>query len=193
MSRRRSISRLAAGAALGLSALAYGMQVGAQSPDGEAQIKAAFVYNFLKFVEWPPHVFERPNDSLVVAIVGGGAMAEATTRFLAAKQVGERPVAVRPIKWDKPLTGVHAVVVTETDGKRVRRVLETAALGTILTIGEGADFASTGGVIALVIEDRKVRFDVDIDAATANGVKVSSKLLALTRVVHSDKSKGDRQ
>ena len=111
---------------------------------------------------------------------------------LAAKQVGERHVITRQVKWDRPLAGVNAVVVTETDQKKVRRVLQSAALGAILSIGEGAAFASSGGVIALVIEDRKVRFDIDVDVANAAGLKVSSKLLALTRVIHSDKAKGER-
>jgi hypothetical protein len=176
-----------------LASLVVGVRVQAQAPDGEAQIKAAFVYNFLKFVEWPAEAFEHPNDSLVVAILGDGPTAEAARRFLAAKEVGERKLVIRQVKWDKPLVGVHAVVVTETDVKKLRRTLEAASLGHILTIGEGAAFASTGGVIAMVIEDRRVRFDIDLDAANAAGLKVSSKLLALTRVVHSDKiNNGER-
>lgn len=188
MSRRRCISSLT----LALAALVGGVPARAQAPDGEAQIKAAYVYNFLKFVEWPVESFERPNDPLVVGIVGDGPMADATERLLSLQQVGERPVVVRHVKWDKPLAGVHAVVVTETDVKKLRRVLEAASLGHILSIGEGAAFASTGGVIGLVIEGRKVRFDIDLDVANTTGLKVSSKLLALTRVVHSDKLKGDR-
>jgi uncharacterized protein DUF4154 len=175
-----------------LASLVVAARVQAQAPGAEAQIKAAFVYNFLKFVEWPADSFERPDDPLVVAIVGDGPLADAPDRLLTMQQVGERPVVVRHVKWDKPLAGVHAIVVTETDVKKLRRVLEAASLGHILSIGEGAAFASTGGVIGLVIEGRKVRFDIDLDVANTTGLKVSSKLLALTRVVHSDKINGDR-
>ncbi|MBC7894311.1 MAG: YfiR family protein [Cytophagaceae bacterium] len=189
MSRRRCISSLTL-ALVGL--LAAGRAGAQQVLDGEAQIKAAFVYNFLKFVEWPPLSPEHDGDSLVVAIVGGGALAEATELFLAEKHVGERRVVVRQVKWDKPLTGVNAVLVTETDAKRVHHILSTTVSGAILSIGEGEAFASTGGVIALVIQDRRVRFDIDIGAASASGLRISSKLLALTRVIHPDKAKGPR-
>jgi hypothetical protein len=159
--------------------------VQAQTSPDEAQIKAAFVYNFLKFVEWPAESFHGPQDPFVVGIVGEGDTADATERFLGAKQVGPRPIVVRRLKWDQALTGVHAIFVAEHDSKRVRRVLEAAAAVSALSIGEGEDFTERGGVIGLLIDDRKVRFDVDTDAAQAAGLRISSKLLALTRVVHS--------
>lgn len=184
VSRRRSASRIA-NVAFVLTALVAGARLQAQTSPDAAQIKAAFVYNFLKFVDWPAEAFHSPQDPFVVAIVGDGDTADATERFLGAKQVGARPIIVRRLKWDQSLTGVHAVFIAERDTKRLRHVLETAATASALTIGEGEDFAEHGGVIGLVIDDRKVRFDIDTDAAQAAGLRVSSKLLALTRVVHS--------
>jgi outer membrane receptor for ferrienterochelin and colicins len=162
----------------------------AQGAGEEAEIKAAFVYNFLKFVEWPADAFQRAEEPLVVAIVGVGPTAEATARFLAPKQVGGRQLIVRRVGWDEPLTGVHAVFVTESDARKLRRILEAASSRSILSIGEGASFASSGGLIGLVIEERKVRFDIDMAVADATRLKVSSKLLALTRIVHP--ARGDR-
>ena len=170
-------------------ALAFSIDGNAQAPADEAQIKAAFVYNFLKFVEWPAQVFQRPDEPLVVGIVGEGPMAEAAERLLAAKLVGAHRLMVRQVNWDEPLSGVHAVLVTERDSKKIRHVLDGVSSRPILSIGEGEEFASSGGVIGLVIEERKVRFDIDMDVAEAAGLKVSSKLLALTRIVHSKKTK----
>jgi iron complex outermembrane receptor protein len=188
--RRRSISRMA----LVSAALLVGAYVDGQTPRDESQIKAAFVYNFLKFVEWPAEVFHRPDEPLVVAIVGEGPTAEATEQFLATKQVGGRRILVRRVGWEEPLAGVHAVFVTEGDAKKLRYVLAAASARPILSIGEGESFASSGGLIGLVIEQRKVRFDIDMAVAEATGLKVSSKLLALTRVVHPAKDKmGDRR
>jgi hypothetical protein len=172
-------------AAFVLMALFVGERAQAQSPSGEAQIKAAFVYNFLKFVDWPADAFPGPQDPFVVGIVGEGDTADATERFLGAKQVGVRAIVVRRLKWDQSFAGVHAVFIAERDAKRLRRVLEAAAAVSALSIGEGEDFAERGGMIGLLIDDRKVRFDIDTDAAQAAGLRVSSKLLALTRVVHS--------
>jgi hypothetical protein len=180
--------------ALASAALLVVASVDAQSPREESQIKAAFVYNFLKFVEWPAETFPRPDAPLVVALVGDGPTADATERFLATKQIGERRIVVRRAGWDEPLTGVHAVFVTEGDGRKLRRVLAAASSMAILSIGEGEDFASSGGIIGLVIEEKKVRFDIDMAVAQATGLKVSSKLLALTRVVHPAKDRiGDRR
>lgn len=166
-----------------------GTRAGAQAPADEAQIKAAFVFNFLKFVDWPVDSFHGQQDPFIIAIVGEGDTADATERFLTAKQIGTRPIVVRRIKWDQSLAGVHAVFVADHDAKRLRHVFEAAAAGSVLSIGEGEDFAAHGGVIGLLIDDRKVRFDIDTDAAQAAGLKVSSKLLALTRIVHSAASR----
>jgi hypothetical protein len=181
-------------ALMAAAVLLVGANVDAQTPREEPQIKAAFVYNFLKFVEWPAEVFHRPEEPLVVAIVGEGPTAEATEQFLATKQVGERRILVRRVGWDDSLAGVHAVFVTEGDAKKLRHILAAASAKPILSIGEGESFASSGGLIGLVIEQRKVRFDIDMAVANATGLKVSSKLLALTRVVHPAKDRmGDHR
>ena len=184
MSRRRSASRLAA-AALGLALRAAAAGGEAQTSNDEAQVKAAFVYNFLKFVEWPAGAFQGPVDALVVAVVGDGPSADATAQFLAGKQIGPRSVVVRRVESDAPIAGAHAVFVAEKDARRVRSILDAAAAAPILSIGEGAEFAADGGVIALVVEQRRVRFDINAGAAARTGLKISSKLLALTRVVYS--------
>jgi hypothetical protein len=161
----------------------------AQAPAGEAEVKAAFVYNFLKFVEWPPTSFRSPEEPLVVALVGDSATADATKRFLASKQIAGRRLVVRHLAWDDSLAGVHAVLVADADEARWRRIFAAASEAGVLSIGEGEAFAATGGVIALVIEERKVRFDIDMEVVRSSRLKISSKLLALTRVVRNDRDR----
>lgn len=188
VSRRRSISdRLARCAVLLLALVLLGSPVRAQGLAGEAQIKAAFVYNFLKFVEWPRDETARLSDPLVVVIVGDGPTAEAVEEFLATKRVGDHAITIRRLAWDQPLVGVQAAFVSEDDPRRLHRVLAAATSAGVLSIGEGEAFASNGGVIALLLVDRKVRFDIDVDAATAARLRVSSKLLALGHVVRSSR------
>jgi hypothetical protein len=182
VSRRHCISSV--GVLLAAACLAS--RTGAQATDDdEAQVKAAFVYNFLKFVEWPATAFHGPQGAFVVVIVGDSRTADAAERFLAAKQLGDRPVVVRRAAWDQSLAGAHAVFVAERDGRKLRRVLDAAAAGSVLSIGDADDFTSHGGVIGLVIDNRRVRFDIDTSAARSAGLFISSKLLALTRVVRS--------
>jgi hypothetical protein len=184
VSRRRYTIKLAY-IAFVLTALFAGSRLQAQTSSDEAQVKAAFVYNFLKFVDWPPDAFRGPQDSFVVGIVGEGDVADATERFLAGKQLGARPIVVRRLRWDQSFAGVHAVFIAERDAKRLHHVFVSAAAASTLSIGEGEDFATHGGVIGLLIDGSKVRFDIDTDAAQVAGLHVSSKLLALTRVIHS--------
>ena len=175
-------------AALVFALLAFGVRAQAQVPADEAQIKAAFVYNFLKFVDWPEAAAHRADEPVVVAIVGEGTTAEAVATFLAARHVGDRPIVIRRLLWDQSLAGVNAVFVSEGDPKKLRRLLDAAATAAVLSIGESPNFASRGGVIGLLVEERRVRFDIDTDAADAAGLHVSSKLLALCRVIRSAKN-----
>jgi hypothetical protein len=165
--------------------LLVGAKAEAQTVTDESQVKAMFVYNFLKFVEWPVRVSDAAKDPFVVFVIGEGPTADAAEHLLESKTIGDRPVIVRRVRWDQPLAGARAAFVIERDAKKLRRILDAAAAAGVLTIGEGETFAADGGVIGLFVESRKVRFDVDTTAAQNAGLRISSKLLALTRVVRS--------
>jgi hypothetical protein len=180
VSGRRSITRRL----FLLVTLLFGVRAGAQSPMNESQVKAMFVYNFLKFVEWPADS-HRTSDPFIVLIIGDGPTADATEQFLESKTIGDQKVSVRRTRWDQSLQGARAAFVVESDGKRLHHILDAAATAGVLTIGEGETFTTRGGVIALLVEDRKVRFDVDTTAAQVARLRVSSKLLALTHAVRS--------
>jgi hypothetical protein len=188
VSGRRSITRRF----LLLATLLAGVRAGAQTPMSESQVKAMFVYNFLKFVEWPAES-RRPGVPFVVLIIGDGPTADATEQFLESKTIGEQKIFVRRTRWDQSLEGARAVFVLESDGKRLHRILDAAASASVLTIGEGEGFTTRGGVISLLVEDRKVRFDVDTTAAQVAGLRVSSKLLALTHAVRSSTDRSGSQ
>jgi hypothetical protein len=176
-----------------LAGLLLGMRLEAQAPMGESQVKAMFVYNFLKFVEWPADASIGARDPFVVLIIGEGATADAAEHFLESKTIGDRLLVVRRSRWDQSLAGVRAAFVVERDARKLHRVLDAAAAAGVLTIGEGDDFTASGGVIGLLVEDRKVRFDVDTSAAQSAGLRVSSKLLALTRNVRSSSDRTGAQ
>jgi len=188
VSGRRSITKRF----LILAALLFGVRAEAQSPMNESQVKAMFVYNFLKFVEWPAESHEA-GDPFVVLIIGEGPTADATEQFLESKTIGDQKVRVRRARWDQPVDGARAAFVVEPDGKRLHRILDAARSAGVLTIGEGEGFTTRGGVIALLVEDRRVRFDVDTTAAAVAGLRVSSKLLALTHAVRSSADRSGSQ
>jgi hypothetical protein len=161
----------------------------AQTPMGESAVKAMFVYNFLKFVEWPSSAAPATGEAFVVCIIGEGETPDAVQHFLESKAIGDQRLVVRRARWDESLAGARAVFVLERDSKKLRHILDEAAAAGVLSIGEGDGFASRGGVIGLLVEDRKVRFDVDTSAAQNARLRVSSKLLALSRTVLSSASR----
>ena len=160
-----------------------GSSASAQKPASEAQVKAAFVYNFLKFVEWPAGAFAGPQDSLVVGIIGTSPTAEAAAVFLAGKGVNARPIAVRRMPLNAPVLGVHAIFVGDPRANTQPQMLYEAASTNVLSIGEETGFASRGGVIGLLVEDQKVRFEINPEAADSARLRISSKLLALAKLV----------
>ena len=159
----------------------------AQAPASESQVKAAFVYNFLKFVEWPAGAFASAQDSLVVGIVGTSPTAEAAAVFLAGKGVHTRPIAVRRLPPDAPIIGVHAIFVGELRDSTDPQMLLEAASTNVLSIGEARGFATRGGVIGLLVEDQRVRFEINPEAADSAQLRISSKLLALAKLVRGTK------
>jgi hypothetical protein len=157
----------------------------AQAPADEAQVKAAFVFNFLKFIDWPADAFVSPRDSLIVGIVGKTPTAEAVASLLDGKQVNSRALAIRRFGEDESIVGVHAVFIGDSNQTRAQRILDATETATVLSIGEGNGFATRGGTIGLLVEAQRVRFEINTDVAQAARLKISSKLLALAKVVHS--------
>lgn len=178
----RALRRLIVGAVALASLTTDGI---AQTTSTEAEVKAAFVYNFLKFVDWPLDALPKPDQPFSIAIVGEGAVADAAESLLKGKRISVYPLVVVRVKAGEPLSDVQAVFVTGADPEKALRTLATKSNASILTIGDDAEFATRGGVIGLYVEDRRVRFEVNTDAADATGLRVSSRLLALARLVRS--------
>jgi hypothetical protein len=173
--------------------LLFGVRAEAQTAMGESQVKAMFVYNFLKFVEWPADTSLGARDPFVVVIIGEGPTADAAEHYLETRAIGDRPLSVHRIRWDQSLAGARAAFVLEQDAKKLHHVLDAAAAAGVLTIGEGDSFTTSGGVIGLLVENRKLRFDVDTSAAQLAGLRVSSKILALSRNVRTSMDRSGSQ
>jgi len=94
-----------------------------------------------------------------------------------------RPVQIRHVRNDKEVGGCHVLYISSSERKQVVQILSTAAGSNILTVGEITQFAARGGMVQFGLEDKEVRFDVNLDAALRAGLKISSRLLVLARVV----------
>ncbi len=161
------------------------------STDLEYQVKVAFLYNFAKFVEWPPHLFGDPAAPFTLGILGNDPFCEALERTLQGKSVNGRSIAVRRLRAAEPIHGVQILFISPSVGRDLPRVLAALKGVPVLTVGDRDRFAREGGIINFRIEENKVRFEINLDAAERAGLKVSSKLLTVAHVIREPKGRSD--
>jgi hypothetical protein len=150
---------------------------------GEYELKAAILYNLTRFVEWPPAAYSNPQAPTVLCILGRDPFGESLSSMVSKQNSNGRPVQIRHIPNDKEVGGCHVLYISSSERKQIAQILSTAARSNILTVGEIAQFAARGGMVQFGLEDKEVRFDVNLDAALRAGLKISSRLLVLARVV----------
>jgi hypothetical protein len=161
----------------GLPALCLNGQ-GAEYP-----VKLAFLYNFTKFVEWPPDSYRDPGAPLAICIVGRDPFSQDIERDLRTRAVGKHPVALVTLKLSDTLRGCHMVFIPATENGQADKIVKDLKGSSTLTVGETEGFAELGGIINLTVEGNKVHFEVNQFAAQRASLKISSKLLSLAKIV----------
>lgn len=172
--------------ALALFAVAALARAG-ELPPSEYEVKAVFLYNFAKFVEWPAEAFRGAGAPFVICVVGDdpfGELLENTTR---GERVNGHEIAIRRFNSEDGLRGCHIVFVSTSERKRLTRVFDAVKGSATLTVGETEDFARQGGVIDFVKERYRIGFEINVAAAERAQLKISSKLLSLARIVGSSR------
>lgn len=151
----------------------------------EYQVKAAFLYNFAKFVEWPPGTFGKFNEPIGICIAGSNPFGSTLEDMVQGKKVGERAFAIRQLV-DAPAPGrCQILFIGNTEGKRTRALIEALKGSGVLTVGESSDFTALGGIITFRLEGQRVRIQVALEAADHAHLRISSKLLSLAQIVRA--------
>ena len=151
----------------------------------EYEVKAAFLYNFAKFVEWPDNAFAAADAPIVFCIVGSNPFDGGLERVISDRMAHGRRILVQENAEPTP-AACNLVFVPGTEDARVARVVQTAQAAhgaPVLTVGESQAFNDAGGMIRLVVEEGGVRFDINVAIAERAGLKFSSQLLKLARKV----------
>ena len=156
--------------------------------DTEYRVKLAFLYNFAQFVQWPPKAFDSPNAPLMICIAGQDPFDRSIEQELRSRTVGDHPVGIKRLKPNDDPRACHMIFVRAGDKRTAARILMSLKGSNTLTVGETQGFADKGGVINLIIENKKLRFEVNLDAAEQTRLKISSKLLALAKIVDPPKN-----
>jgi len=171
------------GAALAIALL---LAPGAHAQTATApELKAAFLYNFAKFVEWPSESMPA-GAPLVVCVLGDDAVADALEETVKGRVIDGHQVKAQRVKVDSPLRTCHVLYVSGMDAKRSIELLEGLADASVLTASDFDRFAQLGGVSNFFVENGRMRFAVNIESAQRARLQVSSKLLGLARIVKDE-------
>jgi uncharacterized protein DUF4154 len=153
-----------------------------QAEDGANAVKATFLYNFTKFIDWPPAAFETsgPFRVCVFSDIAVGRAIEATLR---GETIRTRPIEVLTPATVESTRTCHIAYFDRGQVGRAGKLLPSLGHATVLTVGDGPQFLEHGVAIAFILENNRVRFDVNMPAVERAGLTVSSKLLRVARNV----------
>jgi YfiR/HmsC-like len=177
-------------AALAVSLLVLaGAGAGEAAQSGEREIKAAFLYNFAKFVEWPPAAFPEQATPVVLCTLGDDAVAAGLEAVVRGETLNGRRLVVRRLRDPQEARDCHVLFVSAVE-KHVPQMLGSLRGMGVLTVGDGNDFLDQGGMIRFFLEQNRMRFDINLEAAERSHLTLSSKLLHLARAVNPQRREG---
>lgn len=150
----------------------------------ERGVKAAFLYKFLSYIEWPPSAFQKPDSPFVIGVTGADTVAAELAQIARGRTVANRPVTVRRIEEKDPVSGLHLLFIGRSAAARQPQLLAAAQQSSIVTVTETEDALAHGSVINFRLSDGRVRFEVSLAAAEKSDLKLSSRMLAVASSVH---------
>jgi uncharacterized protein DUF4154 len=155
----------------------------AQGALTEYQVKAAYLFNFLKFVEFPNESFADPLAPIIIGIVGDDPFGSALPQVVTGKTVQGRDLVIRSYRAGEDLRGAHILYISASEKKRLPVILSSLHGSSVLTVADMDGFLEAGGMIQFLNENDRVRFAINVDATNRARLKMSSKLLSLAKVV----------
>jgi hypothetical protein len=152
----------------------------------EYPLKALFLYNFGGYVEWPATTFHGPNQPFVIGVLGPAPLLDTLSDIAASKKIGERRIVIEHFPSVNEIRPCQILFVTRgVSPQEQRQAVEKLLNQPVLIVGESDGFARGGGTVNFFVESNKIRFEINPEAARQQQLKISSKLLALARIVQS--------
>jgi hypothetical protein len=156
--------------------------VSAQTAD-EYRVKAAFLFNFAKFVEWPAQAFKNPADPIAICVVGKNPFGGALVQAVNGQAAQGKSFTILQISEASQMRFCHILFVSSSERKRLAPIFEEIKNGAVLTVGESDNFTAEGGMVNFRIEEGSVHLQINLDAAAQQRLHISSKLLSLAEIV----------
>ncbi len=152
------------------------------------KVKAAYLYNFTKFILWPDTAFEDDKAPFVIGVLGDDPFGRILDDTIKAKKIAGRPIELRRLRWSKQedraaLTGCHILYISKLERYRLDNIFAALEKRTVLVVSDIREFARDGGMIGFILEQGRIIFEVNREALKRAELKASSKLLKLARIV----------
>jgi len=154
----------------------------------EYQVKAAYLFNFIRFVEWPEASTAEAQSKWTIGVVGNSPIAEELSKLVESKNILGRELQVKTFQATDNLRGCNILFISESEKKHLPGILAGLRGSSVMTVADMEHFIDAGGMVQFVVEDARVRISIDVGATGRARLKVSSKLLALARNVTDDGS-----
>lgn len=156
----------------------------------EYDLKAAYVYNFSKFITWPSTAFESSESDFKIVVFGSSPITGVLYKALKNRKIMGREISIKVIYSLDDLEDAHILFVSKGMQKEIKQVVSACEYQTTLVIGDVIEgFCQSGGIINFTQKSSKYRFEINNQAAQKSGLKISSKLLALARIISSEEIK----
>jgi|RhiMethySRZTD1v2_1073278.scaffolds.fasta_scaffold04556_12 uncharacterized protein DUF4154 len=170
-------------AAAVVAAIALSGVVGLAQDVTEPSLKAAFIYNFAKFTEWPADVLAG-STPFTACVLGDAPIGDALERSVKGRQLVGHVIAVQRVAPDGPLKSCHLLYISGLKAAQIAGIVDAIKGAPVLTISDVDDFARMGGIAHVFVENGKMRFDLNLELAKRARLQLSSKLLVLAARVH---------
>jgi hypothetical protein len=154
---------------------------------GEYQIKAIFVFNFAQFVQWPPAALPTGQSPLVIGVLGADPFGAYLDEVVRGEKIEGHPLEVRRYGRIEDVNGCQILFISQSENDRLDRILADLKGRSILTVSEASGFGARGGMIDMVTVDHKIRLRINVAAARASTLTISSKLLRPAEIVATEK------
>ena len=152
----------------------------AQQAAPEYQFKAAYLYHFTQFTDWPAQAFSNPTSPFVVAVLGENPFGDELAQAFRGKAINGHPATIRPMhSAAEAATNCHLLFISASEKKALPEILSALRDSSVLTVGDTDTFTEAGGMIKFVWLDKKLQFQINIEAAKNAGLIIRAKLLNL--------------
>jgi hypothetical protein len=169
---------------LAVSLVATERSLGADAAYTEYQVKALFLYNFSKYVDWPASTFSQTDTPITIGVLGENKFGHDLEKAVAGKTVGGRKIVVQMVGMEADWSKCNILFISSSENRHLVEILDKVKTLPVLTVGESSQFVQDGGIINFMKKADTVRLEVDLNAAQLAKLQISSKLLKVADTIH---------